>query len=381
MVQAIVPGWPTIVRGEYSIVTTSHVCSFARRRRSYSQRQSVVTLPNSMTIQSHLTAHTDSRGPAEPLVTVGITTFNRSQLLPRAIDSVLAQTYTDFELYVVDDHSSDCTREVVAKYSDSRIRYHRNDTNSGVSASRNLVLKSARGRYVAYLDDDDAWAPEKLELQVNLAELQSADCAVIYCGCIVENDARRVLNVVVPRIRGDIRTHVTQGRLSTIPSSHLFRTGLLRNVGGYDTTLRNHEEHDVWMNLALCGHTADYVDSPLVLARAHLGYRLTSDVEARWTATDRYLRKWHEHFVRWMGVERARRYEQEYRARVMSGVARESILRNHYQGVRHAAMFLVRRWPKGVTTRCISRFVALLVVGFAVDRLPRLRRALGALRR
>ena len=332
-----------------------------------------------MTNRLHRSERT--HGCSAPLVTVGITTFDRPEILPRAIESVLAQTYTCIELYVVDDHSPDRTREVVAKYTDSRMRYHYNDTNSGVSASRNRVLEFARGKYIAYLDDDDAWAPEKLELQVQLAEQRSADCAVIYCGCIVENDDRKVLNVVLPSIRGDIRSHVTRGGLSTIPSSHLFRTELLRTFGGYDTTLRNHEEHDIWMNLALCGYTADYINSSLVFARAHLGYRLTSDVEARWTATDQYLGKWHEHIVRWMGHARAQRYEQEYRARVMSSVARESLLRNDCLGVRHAAMFLVRGWRKGVTSRCIVLFVTLLLVGIVVDRLPWLRRALRAVRR
>ena len=312
---------------------------------------------------------------SSPLVTVGITTFNRSDILPTAIDSVLAQTYVNFELFIIDDHSSDATREVAATYSDARVTYLYNDRNAGVSASRNRVLSNALGAYIAYLDDDDLWLPEKLELQVNLAETQSADCAVICCGCTVENDRREILNVIAPSVRGRVRSYISTGRLSTIPSSHLFRTKLLRTVGGYDTSLRNHEEHDVWMNLAKYDFKADYVDAPpLVTARAHLGYRLTADVNARWLATDQYLSKWRDHLVSWMGLPHATRYEQAYRVRVMSSVAREAIRRRNYEGLSQAFLFLIRRWPKELKTRSIILFANFLIGGVAVDRFPWLRK-------
>ena len=128
------------------------------------------------------------------------------------------------------------------------------------------------------------------------------------------------------------------------------------------------------MNLARYNYKADFVDSPLVTARAHLGYRLTADVDARWVATDQYFLKWKAYIVHWMGFQRAMRYEQEYRARVMSSVGREAILRNDHLGALRSISFLVRRWPKDVTSRAIVLFSIFLIAGIVIDRLPLLRR-------
>lgn len=101
-----------------------------------------------------------------PLVSVIIPTYNRSALLCEAIDSVLAQSYRNTEIIVIDDGSIDDTTAAVQKYGD-RIRYTRRP-NAGVNVARNLGLKQARGEFVALLDSDDLWAPYKLELQVAL---------------------------------------------------------------------------------------------------------------------------------------------------------------------------------------------------------------------
>jgi glycosyltransferase involved in cell wall biosynthesis len=103
------------------------------------------------------------------LVSVLIPTYNRAQLCKKAVESVLSQTYHDIEVIVVDDGSSDDTREVVSSL-DARVRYLY-QKNSGVSAARNLGMQSARGEFLAFLDSDDAWLPWKLELQLNALRL------------------------------------------------------------------------------------------------------------------------------------------------------------------------------------------------------------------
>jgi glycosyltransferase involved in cell wall biosynthesis len=90
-----------------------------------------------------------------PLVTVIIPTYNRARLLGRAIDSVLAQIFTDFELIIVDDGSVDNTRQLVLGYADQRIRYLRHERNQGANAARNTGVRAATGKYVAFLDSDD----------------------------------------------------------------------------------------------------------------------------------------------------------------------------------------------------------------------------------
>lgn len=101
-----------------------------------------------------------------PLVSVVIPTFNRSALLVRAIRSVQQQTYQNLEIIVVDDASSDNTAQAVAAIQDSRIRYVRHASNRGGSAARNTGIREAAGEYIAFLDDDDEWEPQKTEEQL-----------------------------------------------------------------------------------------------------------------------------------------------------------------------------------------------------------------------
>ena len=97
-----------------------------------------------------------------PLFTVTIATYNRAHLLPRAVKSVLNQTYHNFEVVIVDDGSTDKTEEVCRSFGDQRIVYHKHDHNKGVLAARNTALDLAKGGYVAILDDDDNMLPEAL---------------------------------------------------------------------------------------------------------------------------------------------------------------------------------------------------------------------------
>src|SRR5690348_13147078 len=101
-------------------------------------------------------------------VSVIIPTHNRSDFLRNAITSVLNQTYQDFEIIVVDDGSTDNTSEVVANFSDERITFIRHDTNKGGSAARNTGILASKCDYIAFLDDDDEWLPDKLRKQMEI---------------------------------------------------------------------------------------------------------------------------------------------------------------------------------------------------------------------
>ena len=97
--------------------------------------------------------------------------YNTSRFIEETLKSVLAQTYSNWELIIVDDCSSDNTDEVVAKYlEDTRIHYIKNDVNSGAAVSRNRAIRKAKGRWIAFLDSDDLWEPEKLERQIAFME-------------------------------------------------------------------------------------------------------------------------------------------------------------------------------------------------------------------
>jgi glycosyltransferase involved in cell wall biosynthesis len=117
-------------------------------------------------------------GDEMPLISVVMPTFNRARLLDRALRSVLQQTYRNLEIIVVDDASSDGTAEVVKAIHDPRIRYLRHDSNKGGSAARNTGIRAAHGDYIAFLDDDDQWEPDKTEEQLRVLRHDNYDAVL-----------------------------------------------------------------------------------------------------------------------------------------------------------------------------------------------------------
>ena len=116
----------------------------------------------------------------KPTVSVIIPTYNRAHLIGRAIQSVLNQTYQDFEIIVVDDGSSDNTEEVIKKIHDNRIYYYKHEKNKGGAAARNTGINLAKGEYIAFQDSDDEWLPEKLSQQINIIKSLPVDVGMIY---------------------------------------------------------------------------------------------------------------------------------------------------------------------------------------------------------
>ena len=106
----------------------------------------------------------------DKLVSIVMPSFNMASYIAESIRSVLNQTYTNWELIIVDDCSTDNTAEIVSSFNDSRIRYFKNEKNSGAAISRNLAFREARGEYVAFLDSDDLWREDKLEKQIHFME-------------------------------------------------------------------------------------------------------------------------------------------------------------------------------------------------------------------
>ncbi|GGL38226.1 glycosyl transferase [Halarchaeum grantii] len=123
----------------------------------------------------------DTRDGDAPRVSVVIPAYRRAAVLPRAVDSALAQTMADLEVVVVDDGSPDDTAAVVRAYDDPRVRYVAHETNRGVSAARNTGIEAARGDYVAFLDSDDEWLPRKLERQLAVLAERGEGWVGAYC--------------------------------------------------------------------------------------------------------------------------------------------------------------------------------------------------------
>ena len=185
------------------------------------------------------------------LVSVILPTYNRSEYLGRAIESVLNQNYNNFELIIIDDSSTDKTSEVILKYKDSRIRVVKNQENIGFVKSLNKGIKQANGKYIARLDDDDFWtSPDKLEKQVAFLE-NNPDYVLVSCGMIREDD-NGVREVLTLEHDNEIRDMM----LFASPIVHIgavFSKKAFDLVGGYDEDLYFSQDSDLWAKLGKVG--------------------------------------------------------------------------------------------------------------------------------
>lgn len=202
------------------------------------------------------------------LVSIIIPTRNRAHFLPRALDSIYAQTYPNFEILVVDDGSTDQTGRVVEAY-DARLRYFL-QRHQGVSAARNRALAEARGEYVAFLDDDDMFMPQKLEKQVAYLD-EHPDTHWVYSGFQLVDQYNAPLpdGAIIPQVER-VGLHEIACFIFMIPSSLMARAEVLRQVGGFPEGVRISEDYHVWAKLAAIGG-GGVVPDILTMFRIHKG--------------------------------------------------------------------------------------------------------------
>ncbi len=267
-----------------------------------------------------------------PKVSVIITTCNRSNLLPRAIQSVINQTYRNFELHIVDDASQDGTSRVVQSFLKEykNIFYWRHEKNKGLSAARNTGISKARGDYIAFLDDDDMWKPGRIEKQINLLkQLTPKQChflGVVYCGAKVYGPNGHLITFDNPKIMGSIREYILKHNLKTIPSTYLFPKQVLEKIGGFDENLSSSIDHDIWMKLAVHGYHAYFVDTPLVIVYQIRGLkRWVTNTAVRIKGVRQYVEKWIPTYQKWFGEKRGIRRGQRYFARVLSRLVAKKV--------------------------------------------------------
>lgn len=211
-----------------------------------------------------------------PLVSVIIPAYNARRFVGEAIDSVLRQTMNDLEIIVVDDGSTDTTPVVLADFG-SAIRVHR-QANGGVASARNAGVATARGTYVAFLDADDVWLPEKLARQMPLFE--RSDVALVYSGIRVVDADLRLVRDIVPAApeRALINTLCVEP-----PPVPLTMTGVVRRtafdaVGGFDERLSTSADADFVCRVA-ARYRLERIEEPLALYRQHSA-QMHLDLEA-----------------------------------------------------------------------------------------------------
>lgn len=188
------------------------------------------------------------------LITVVIPTYNRASLIEKAIESVLNQTYTDIELLVIDDYSTDNTQEIVNDFKDSRIKYMLNERTKGAQGARNTGILKANGGWIAFLDSDDYWLEEKLEIQITSMLEQ-----------------KKVFSHTNWYIRDKHKTTINNKRISNILktnyigtfSSVVMSNELIAKIGLLDESLESCQDWDYWIRA--CQFTSPlYIDLPLL---------------------------------------------------------------------------------------------------------------------
>ncbi|MBB4522297.1 glycosyltransferase family 2 protein [Rhizobium leguminosarum] len=188
---------------------------------------------------------------AGPAISVIIPTYNRSSFIGEAIDSVLRQTFGDFELIVIDDGSTDGTGEIVRGFEDNRLLFIQ-QKNAGRSAARNRAIEIARGRYIAFLDSDDTYLQDKLERQVEFME-KHPEIGMIYTSAKCIDAEGNILknHVYIASVSGQIYHQVAFFRPVTITlPTVMLRREVLDTVGGFDEEMERFEDTDLWRRVS-----------------------------------------------------------------------------------------------------------------------------------
>lgn len=202
-----------------------------------------------------------------PRVSVIIPTYNKAKILSRTISSVLNQTFKDLELIVIDDGSTDNTREIVSFFveKDERVKYFYQNNSGGAANPKNNAIKYCGGEYIAYLDHDDEWLPTKIEKQLFIFENnKERKIGLVSCNVLIINNGKqkgvhRMLKFNNPE---DILKSGEKYAFSN--SSILIPKYVIDIVGPRDENLKIFEDQDIMIRIAMAGYEFDFVDEPLV---------------------------------------------------------------------------------------------------------------------
>lgn len=279
-------------------------------------------------------------------VSILLPVYNRAYTLARCLESVRAQTFTDWELIAVDDASTDGSAALVESCRDPRVRLLRHEVNRGPSAARNTALAAARGEWVALIDSDDEWLPAKLERQLAFLQATGNDA----CGCeywLVDAGAIEQVRLPAPASWAeDLHTQCRLGNGTTLCA----RRACFEAIGPFDEGLRLYEDWD-WLLRLVARFRYGVVEEPL--ARVHVSGPRDPRLFA--TGAERFLQRHHAEFAR-LG----RRHADEVRSRHYEFVAANAFAQRQFAlGCRYTV-----RSVAAAPTRSPQHLGALLLAPF-----------------
>jgi glycosyltransferase involved in cell wall biosynthesis len=194
-----------------------------------------------------------------PKVSVVLPVYNAERYLAEAIESILAQTFTDFELLIGDDCSSDRSLDIMNQYAaqDQRIHALANPTNLGVSATRNRLQSKAQGEFIAVMDADDIALPDRLSQQVTFLDEHPEVVCVGGNHALIDAEGRLLTYLALPPDNEAIQHSALAGHGSICHPCAMIRRDILQQIGGYDESLRSALDLDLWLRLGEVGHLAN----------------------------------------------------------------------------------------------------------------------------
>lgn len=224
-----------------------------------------------------------------PEVSVIVPTFNRAHLIMKAIYSVLGQTFKDLEVIVVDDGSKDNTSTLVLEINDIRLKYIRHAQQKGASEARNTGVAASSGKFLAFLDDDDEWMPDKLKLQMEIFR-EKPDTGMVYSGYYYINSKNnKIFREFHPKKSGLLDDDLLTTNCVGTTSTAVIRRDSFEKAGGFDVSLRGCQDWDLWIRLAKF-YPLNFADKPLVNFLIH-DIRITHDLNAKIQGKERLLNK------------------------------------------------------------------------------------------
>ncbi len=185
----------------------------------------------------------------KPKITVLLSVFNDERYIGKAIKSILKQTFTDFELLIIDDCSTDKTRDIILGYKDPRIRLIKTEKNIGITRSLNKGLKMAKGKYIARLDSDDISCPKRLEKQLSFLENNKSYAMVGSCTEVIDEGGEHI-EYWNQEESAELIFYTLSYRDCLTSSSVMFDKKIVDSLGGYDESCDRAEDFELWYRIS-----------------------------------------------------------------------------------------------------------------------------------
>lgn len=283
-----------------------------------------------------------------PLVSVVVPTYERPELLADAVDSVANQTYDDVELLVVDDGSATPAATTLAdrEFDDAtELRVLRHDENRGANVARNRGVAAASGEFVAFLDDDDYWHPEKLQRQMEAFQRADDDVGVVFNGQKCVDESGRVTNVTRPATSGRFTENLVKGETFGPFSCVMVRTEVFERAGYPDERLPCWQDREWYLRLARHYDYASITDL-LTVGRFTTIQQISDRFESRRDVTRPLLLEKH----RQRFADRGRQYERWFLGWLAYGMATSAMDNGHHREAVGYLLRLVRYAPTAAST-------------------------------